>query len=150
MTDMITLPEDPNAPPPVFPTTGIARLRDATTADWLLDNGLTVRYNDANEDTRPVGIATRQQLSGWNFLRHDPIPPGHLTQAARDQHVAYYDRQADTFDYMADAMKQSREDAHGSNRDGEYGAAAAEIWARVMAALKRAKARALENQTTNP
>ena len=147
MTDMITLPEDPNAPPPVLPSTGIARLRDATTADWLLDNGLTVRYNDAIEDTKPVGVATRQQLSGWNFLRHDPIPPSPLTQPSRDQHVAHYDAQAASLEALADAMRQAVHEAPG---DQKAGAAAAEIWARVMAAYKRAKARLLENEIINP
>lgn len=147
MTDMITLPEDPNAPRPVFPTTGTARLRDATTADWLLDNGLTVRYNDANQDTAPVGIATRQQLSGWNFLRHDPVPPSNLTLSGRDQHVAYYDAQADAFEALANAMRRAINEAPW---DEKVGAVAAEIWARMMAAAKRAKARALENETVSP
>lgn len=145
MTDMITLPEDPDAPLPVLPRPAFASLRNATTADWTLDSNLTVRYNDETQTLSQVGLATRQQLAGLNWLRHAPPPPTHLVAASLRHQADFLDQQAAIYEAMLTSMEAARRKAVG-NDPGERGAMLAAVWAGIMAALKRAEAARLRQQ----
>ncbi|WP_312144204.1 hypothetical protein [Brevundimonas sp.] len=139
MTDMIMFPEDPDAPRPATPRPAIGKLRNATTADWVMEDGLTARYNSETETLNHVGVATRQQVAGLDWLRHDPPPPNHLVAASLRHRADTLDQQAAVYEAMLTSMEAARRKAIG-NDPGETGAMLAAVWAGLMAARKRSEA----------
>lgn len=146
MPDMITFPEDPEAPRPSWPPRQIGgRLRNEKQADWLFDDDLTVRYDSDQNDIEPVGVATLNQLAGYEFLRVDPQPPRRLTRDGLLAQANAYDRKADVYDSMVTSMEYARQNAI-RKEPGDTGAMLAALWATLQAALNRAKASNLRKE----
>ncbi|GEM_PF-2077001 len=146
MTDMIMFPEDPEAPRPSWPPRQIGgRLRNEKQADWLFDDDLTVRYDADKDDIEPVGVATLNQLAGYEFLRVDPQPPRRVTQDSLIAQAAIYERKADVYDSMLSSMEYARRNAIGNDR-GETGAMLAALWAGIQGMLNRKKGSDLRKQ----